>query len=175
MMRPSENDYAQYYNSYVKNVIEENVLVQLKNQLNETNKLLKSISEEKSFYAYAEGKWSIKELVGHLIDAERIFSYRAVAISRGETQPLPGWDEKIYTGKGDFNKRKLLDLAEELRLLREANLLQFRNFSEEMLKQRGVASNYEVTVLALLFIIAGHEAHHLKILKERYLKVQEQM
>jgi uncharacterized damage-inducible protein DinB len=170
MMRPSENDYASFYAGYVNNVTEEDILVQLKNQLYETNKLLNSISEEKALYSYAEGKWSIKELVGHLIDAERIFSYRALAISRGEKQPLPGWDEKIYTVKGDFNKKKLSDLAEELRLLREANLLQFRNFSEEMLKQKGVASNYEVTVLALLFIIAGHEEHHLKILRERYLQ-----
>jgi len=169
MLRPSENDYAPYYSLYIKNVTGD-VLVQLENQLNETNKLLNSISEEKALYAYAEGKWSIKEVAGHLIDAERIFSYRALAISRGEKQSLPGWDEKIYTGKGDFNKRKLSDIAEELRLLREANLLQFINFSEEMLKQRGVANNSEVTVFALLFIIAGHEAHHLKILRERYLQ-----
>jgi uncharacterized damage-inducible protein DinB len=127
MLRPSEGDYASYYAGYVKNVTED-VLVQLKNQLYETNKLLKSISEEKAHYAYAEGKWSIKELVGHLIDAERIFSYRALAISRGEKQLLPGWDEKIYTGTGNFTKRKLSDLAEELRLLREANLLHFEKF-----------------------------------------------
>jgi hypothetical protein len=107
--------------------------------------------------------------VGHLIDVERIFSYRALAISRGEKQPFPGFDENIYASRGDFNKRKLKDLAEELRLLREANLLQFANLSNEMLKQRGIVNNSEVTVLALLYIMAGHEAHHLKILRERYL------
>jgi len=167
-MRPSKNDYAPFYEGYVQN-ISDDVIKALEDQLVTTNHFLKSITEEKAMYAYAERKWTIKEVVGHLIDSERIFSYRALAISRGEKQPLPGWDEKVYTGRGDFNKRKLSDLAEELRLLREANLLQFRNFSDEMLKQRGVASNYEVTVLAILFIIAGHEAHHLKILRERYL------
>jgi len=167
-MRPSKNDYAPFYEGYVQN-ISDDVIKALEDQLVTTNHFLKSITEEKAMYAYAERKWTIKEVVGHLIDSERIFSYRALAISRSEKQPLPGWDEKVYTGRGDFNKRKLSDLAEELRLLREANLLQFRNFSDEMLKQRGVASNYEVTVLAILFIIAGHEAHHLKILRERYL------
>jgi uncharacterized damage-inducible protein DinB len=167
--RPSENDYGTFNKNYVKNVIEEDVLVQLRNQLSETNKLLNSISEEKAAYAYAEGKWSIKEVAGHLIDAERIFSYRALAISRGEKQNLPGFDENTYTSGANFNKRKLKELAEELRLLREANLLQFANLNDVMLKQRGVANNSEVTVLALLFIMAGHEAHHLKILRERYL------
>ncbi len=168
-MRPSEKDYAPYYSVYIKNITEENILVQLQNQLSETNTLLKSISEEKSNYAYDKGKWTIKEVVGHLIDAERIFSYRALAISRGEKQPIPGWDEKTYTVSGNYNNRKLSDLTEELKLLREANLLFFRNFNDEMLKKRGVASNNEVTVLAVLFILAGHEAHHLKILRERYL------
>jgi len=168
MLHPSEGDYASFYTGYVKNVTQD-VLVQLRNQLSETNKLLNSITEEKALYAYAEGKWSIKEVVGHLIDAERIFSYRALAISRGESQSLPSWDEEIYTPGGNFNKRKLSDLAEELKLLRQANLLHFRNFNAEMLKRRGVANNLEITVLALLFIIAGHEAHHLKILRERYL------
>ena len=169
LSRPSVNDYGTFNKAYVKNVIEEDILVQLKNQLNETNKLLNSISEEKAAYIYAEGKWSIKEVVGHLIDAERIFSYRALAISRGEKQSLPGFDENIYTGNANFNNRKLKDLAEELRLLREANLLQFGNLNDEKVKLRGIANNSEVTVLALLFIIAGHEAHHLKILRERYL------
>ncbi len=169
MIRPSENDYGSFYSGYIQNVTGD-VFIALEDQLQSTNNFLKAIPESKHNFRYAEGKWSIKELVGHLIDAERIFSYRALAISRGEKQHLPGWDEKTYTVKGDFYKRKLSDLTEELRLLREANLLQFRNFSEEMLKQRGIASNYEVTVLALLFILAGHEAHHLKILKERYLK-----
>ncbi|HSP89181.1 MAG TPA: DinB family protein [Ignavibacteriaceae bacterium] len=168
-MRPSEKDYAAYYTGYIKNV-NDDVLAQLKNQLSETYNLLKSIPEEKESFSYAEGKWSIKELVGHLIDAERIFSYRALAISRGEEQHLPGWDEKTYTVNGEFNKRKLSDLAEELKLLREANLLLFKNFTDDMLKKRGVASTYDVTVLAILFIIAGHEAHHLNILRERYLK-----
>ncbi len=170
MKKPGKKDYAPYYQGYIKNTTEEDIRVQLRKQMHKTFKVLKSISEKKAGYAYAEGKWTIKELVGHLIDAERIFSYRALAFSRGEDQHLPGWDEKVYTGNGNFNKRKLSDLAEELKLLRMANLLLFKNFSDEMLKKRGIASNNEVTVKAILFILAGHEIHHLKILKERYLK-----
>jgi len=167
-MRPKEKDYAPFYSGYVKNVTGE-IFNVLEDQLYSTNTFLKSIPEDKSEFRYAEGKWSIKELVGHLIDAERIFSYRALAISRGEDQHLPGWDEKVYTTNGNFNNGKLADLAEELKLMRSANLLLFKNFNETMLIKRGIASDYEVTVLAILFILAGHEVHHINILKERYL------
>ena len=169
MKKPGKKDYAPFYDGYIQNITED-VFKVLGEQLHSTNNFLKSISEEKSSYAYAEGKWTIKEVIGHLIDAERIFSYRALAISRGEEQPLPGWDEKEYTPNGNFNERTLDDLANELKLMREANLLLFNSFNDEMLDKRGIASGKEVTVLAILFIITGHQAHHIKVLKERYLK-----
>jgi uncharacterized damage-inducible protein DinB len=173
MKRPSKNDYAPFYDGYVNNVTDDAITV-LEKQLETTGSLLNSISEEKSDFRYAEGKWSIKELVGHLIDTERVMAFRALSFSRGEKQPLPGFDEQEYIAESNYSNRKFSDLISELKLLRKANLTMFKNFSEEMLNKRGIANNYEVTVLALLFIIAGHEAHHIRILKERYLKVQVQ-
>ena len=118
---------------------------------------------------YAEGKWSIKEIAGHLIDNERIMSYRALSISRNETQSLPGFDENDYIRESNYSKRNYYDIVDELRKVRESNLPMFKSFSEEILDRRGVANNSEVTVRALLFIIAGHEIHHINIVKERYL------
>lgn len=166
--RPTKNDYAPFYDGYINNV-NGDVISVLEKQLLTTNVFLNSISEEKSNFRYAEGKWSIKELVGHLIDTERVMAFRALSISRGEKQSLPGFDENEYIKSSNYSDRKFSDLVDELRLVREANLSMFKNFSEEMLNKRGVANNTRVTVLAILFIIAGHEAHHIKILKERYL------
>lgn len=121
-------------------------------------------------YSYEEGKWTVKEVVGHLIDTERVMAYRAVCIARGEKQPLPGFDQDAYVKSGNFNKRELFDLIYEFRLLRESNMLLAKGFDEKALQRRGVASKNEVTVLALLYIIAGHEKHHMNILQERYKK-----
>ena len=171
MTRPSKNDYNSYFEVYIKNVPDD-VIRALEDQLHYTNKFLKAIPEDKIDFRYAEGKWNIKELVGHLIDTERILSYRALAISRNENQSLPGFDEKDYIRESGYSKRDYGELINELRMIREANLLMFKSFNEDILERRGIANNNEVTVKALLFIIAGHELHHLKVLKERYLKVQ---
>ena len=168
-MRPAKNDYASYYETYISKV-DDDVLSQLENQLKETQSFLATIPKEKENYCYAEGKWTIKEVVGHIIDTERVMAYRALCISRGEKQSLPGFDQDDYIKTSDFNKRKLSDLAEELMLVRRSNLLMFKSFDENKLLKRGLANNKEVTVLALMFICAGHEKHHMNILKERYLK-----
>ncbi|QQS35141.1 MAG: DinB family protein [Ignavibacteriales bacterium] len=168
-MRPDKKDYAPFYAGYVDALAGDNGIEILTAQNLETQELLNSFSESKGNYAYAEGKWTVKEVVGHLIDAERIFAYRALCIARGEKQSLPGYDQNEYVKTGNFNSRELFDLNYEFRLLRESNILLFRGFDEFMLNKRGVANNFEVTVRALLFIIAGHEKHHIKILKERYL------
>jgi|SRR5690554_3572354 len=168
MIRPKENDYAPYYAGYVKNV-KDDVIKHLEELLHSTNKFLKEIPEDKVDYRYAEGKWSIKEVIGHLIDNERIMSYRALAISRNENQSLPGYDEKDYIAESNYASGNFQNIVEEFRLLREANLLLFKSLTDEMLERRGLANNTEVTVNAILFIIAGHEIHHINILKERYL------
>ena len=169
MPRPSKNDYAEYYNQYVREIESDDIIEILEKQLIDNLKLFKEITEEKANYAYQEGKWSIKEVLGHCIDTERIFAYRALCIARGEKQHLPGMEQDDYVKEGEFNKRTLKNLLNEYELLRKSNIILFKSFQEKELQNRGVASDNEVTVLALMFIIAGHEKHHIKVLKEKYL------
>ena len=169
-MRPNKNDYAPYYEGYINLVKGDDIHKILTAQSIETQGVLNSFSETLGNYAYAEGKWTVKEVVGHLIDTERVMAYRAMCIARGEKQLLPGFDQDAYVKTGNFNKRELFDLNYEFRLLRELNLLLSKGFDEEILQRRGVANNNEVTVLGLLYIIAGHEKHHMNILQERYKK-----
>lgn len=168
-MRPSKNDYAEYYHKYVEELNDDDVLKILDEQLRRNLELFKSIPEEKANYRYAEGKWSVKELLGHMLDTERIFAYRALCIARGEKQHLPGMEQDDYVREGEFDKRQFAEMVKEYELLRRSNLQLFRSFSEKQLNRRGTASDNEVTVLAILFIIAGHDLHHIKVLKEKYL------
>jgi hypothetical protein len=168
-MRPAKGDYAEYYQKYIDLVNGEDIFRVLVEQNLESQNVLNSFSESRGNYRYADGKWTVKEVVGHLMDVERIFAYRALCIARGEKQPLPGMDQNIYVDNGNFNKRQLVDLNYEYRLLRESNILLFGGFDKSVLQNRGSASGYEVTVLALMFMTAGHEKHHLNILLERYI------
>ena len=168
-MRPDVGDYAPYYERYIKLIEGDDILKILNDQSKKTQDVLNSFSEHKGNFRYAEGKWTVKEVVGHLLDTERVFAYRALCIARGEKKSLPGFDQDDYVKDGNFNRRDLFELNYEFRLLRESNLLLFRSFSEEMLKKRGFANETSVTVLAILFMIAGHEKHHMKILREKYI------
>jgi hypothetical protein len=168
-MRPDKNDYAPFYEGYINELEGDDGISILVEQSTTTQELLNSFSEVKGNYAYAEGKWTVKQVIGHLIDTERVFAYRALCIARGEKQSLPGYNHDEYVISGNFNKRELFELNYEFRLLRESNILLFKSFDEFMLNQRGTANKHEITVRALLFIIAGHEKHHINILKERYL------
>jgi uncharacterized damage-inducible protein DinB len=167
--RPEANEYAPYYERYVSLVPDADVVETLTRQGEETLALLRAVTEEHAGSRYEPGKWSIKEVVGHVIDAERIFAYRALAIARGEQKPLPGMDQEEYMAGSDFDARTLADLAEEFAHVRRANTLMFRGLSAGAWSRRGVASDNEVTVRALAYIIAGHEAHHVQILRTRYL------
>jgi uncharacterized damage-inducible protein DinB len=167
-MRPNTNEYNVYYETYIKEVQGDDILKILNEQNKQTQEVLNSFSEHKGNYKYADGKWTVKEVIGHLIDTERVFAYRALCIARGEKKSLPGFEQDDYVQGGNFNSRNLTDLNYEFRLLRESNLLLFRSFSEEMLNNRGTANESAITVRAILWIIAGHEKHHLKILQERY-------
>ncbi len=169
-MRPDKNDYAPFYESYIKLVEGNDIKKILSSQSLETQEVLNSFSEAMGNYAYESGKWTVKEVVGHLIDTERVMAYRAMCIARGEKQPLPGFDQDAYVKASDFNKRSLSDLNYEFRLLRESNMLLAKSFDEDALQRRGNANKYDVTALALLYIIAGHEKHHMNILQERYKK-----
>lgn len=168
-MRPAENDYAPYYKGYIEKITGDDILRILTVQTKECQNVLNSFPEHKGVYSYADGKWTVKEVIGHMMDTERIFTYRALCIARGEQKPLPGFEQNDYVREGKFNSRDLFELIYEFRLMRESNLLLFRSFNSEMLSRRGTASGYEVTVNALLFMMAGHTQHHMDILKERYL------
>jgi hypothetical protein len=167
-MRPAKGDYNEYYQGYIDLIKGEDIFRILIEQNLESQNVLNSFSESKGNYSYANGKWTIKEVIGHMMDVERIFAFRALAIARGETKPLPGMDQDLYVKNGYFNKRQLFDLIYEYRLVRESNILLFGSFDKSVLNNRGIASGYEVTVLALMYMTAGHEKHHLKVLLERY-------
>jgi|SRR5438270_5483362 len=167
--RPEANEYASYYEKYISLVPDADVVETLARQNEEVLALLGGIPEERAGFRYEAGKWSIKEVVGHVIDAERVFAYRATAIARGDRQPLPGMDQEEYMAGSDFDARTLADLAEEFSHLRRAGVLMLRGLPAGAWSRRGVASDNEVTVRALAYIIAGHAAHHVQVLRTRYL------
>jgi uncharacterized damage-inducible protein DinB len=168
MSRPGRDEYAEYYGRYIDRVPDGDVVAMLESQGNETQKLLASIGEEKAGYRYEPGKWSIKEVVGHIADAERVFAFRLLAFARGEKQPLPGFDQDEYMETANFDARSLADLADDLASTRHATLTLVRSFNDEAWDRRGVASDNPVSVRALAWITAGHERHHVNILRERY-------
>lgn len=169
-MRPKPGDYDPYFERYIKLIEGDDIIKILYEQNKITRELIKSISDYKGNYRYDDTKWTIKEVIGHILDSERILAYRALSLARGEKKSLPGYDHEDYVREGNFNSRELLELSFEFKLLRGSNLLQFKNFSEDMLCKKGLADESSVTVLALLYIIAGHEKHHINVLEERYLK-----
>ena len=167
--QPATSEYAPYYGRYVSLVPEGDIIALLGQQLEETLDLLKGISDAKAQYRYAPDKWSIKELIGHIIDSERIFAYRALRFSRNDGAPLAGFEQDDYVRYGGFNDRPMADLVEEFEYVRRVNIHMLRSFDEQAWERRGIASEAEVSVKALAYIIAGHERHHLQVLKTRYL------
>jgi uncharacterized damage-inducible protein DinB len=171
MYKPLTTEYLQspYHSRYIDKVANDNSIEALAQQQVDTLAFFRSLTEEQLNYRYAEGKWSVKEILGHITDTERIMAYRALCIARGEQQALPGFEENDYVVTAHFDKRTITDLLREYTLVREANLALFRSFDETMLTRIGNASGRNISVRALLFIIAGHELHHLKVIRERYL------
>jgi uncharacterized damage-inducible protein DinB len=167
--RPAATEYAQSYADYVALVPEDDILGAIEQQSAVTQKLLASLDESKAAFRYAESKWSVKEVIGHFIDAERIFAYRALAIARGETQPLPGFEEDDYVRHADFDTWRLGDVSEHYALVRRSSIVLFRNFPKEAWERSGTASENPITVRALVWTIVGHERHHVQVLRERYL------
>lgn len=166
--RPTPDEYAEYAGRYVNLVGNEPILEILERQKEESYKLFTSLSTDKAAYAYAEGKWTIKQVVGHMADTERVFAYRALVFSR-ESITLPGFDQDVYMEQATFNSRPLEDLANELKTVRESSLYLFRSLTEQQSTQKGIASGSPFSVRAYAYMIAGHEMHHWNILKERYL------
>jgi len=167
--RPQKGDYALYYEKYIALVPSGDFLEILKGQQRELTRLLTPLTDQQAEFRYAPGKWSIKEVLGHINDAERIFAYRLLRIARGDQTPLPGFEQDNYIEPGNFSARKLADLLHEFSTVREASVSLVHSLDDAAWLRRGVASQKEVTVTALAFVIAGHERHHRIILEERYL------
>jgi hypothetical protein len=169
MQRPSKENQPEYYQYYISLVEENNGLLAMDGQIIKMQQLIGEIPVEKEDYRYAPGKWTIKEVIGHITDTERIFGYRALCIARGEQNPLPGYDDQNYVLNGNFNSRSLYDLVHEFSVVRESNLVMFKSFDEAAKSRVGIANNTKVSIQALLFMILGHEIHHLKVIREKYL------
>jgi hypothetical protein len=164
----AETEYAPFYHTYVKTVGED-VFASLKQQLLSIPEFIKGIPAQKEDYAYAPGKWTVKEVFGHLIDTERIMTYRALRIARADETPLAGFEENDYVTHAHYHERSMESITAEFEMLRKSNLFLFESFNDEELSRMGTASGKDVSVRALLFIIAGHINHHISILTERYL------
>ena len=168
MHRPESGEYAEYYGKYISKVPGTDLLKVLESEGSKMAQLLAGRSEGEGDFRYAPGKWTVKETLGHVSDAERIFTYRALRIGRDDKTPLPGFEQDDYIRTAGFAERTLADLADEFASVRGATLTLFRSFGEETWSRRGVASQKEVTTRALGFITAGHQIHHRLILEERY-------
>jgi len=168
-MRPESTEYAPDYGKYVMLVPDGDLVATLSRQLTATLALLSPLSEQQAAFAYAPGKWSIKEVVGHLTDGERVFAYRALRIGRNDKTPLPGFEQDDYVATANFNERTLSSLLEEFAAVRQASVQLFKNFAEKEWQRRGTANGQEITPLSLAYIIAGHELHHVDVLRTRYL------
>jgi len=168
-MRPESTEYAPDYGKYVMLVPDGDLAATLSRQLDATLALLSPLSEQQAAFAYAPGKWSIKEVVGHVTDGERVFAYRALRIGRNDKTPLPGFEQDDYVASANFNERTLSSLLEEFAAVRQASVQLFKNFTEKEWQRRGTANGQEITPLSLAYIIAGHELHHVDVLRTRYL------
>lgn len=165
----SDTEFAPFYETYISLANEADLVEELEISVHEFIKFVQNIPMDKFDYRYAEGKWTIKDIIQHLIDAERVFAYRALRIARNDKTPLTGFEENNYANEANGNDRKLQEMLTELALVRQSTIMLFKNFSEEVLLRLGTASEKVVSVRALGFIIIGHQKHHQKIFQERYL------
>lgn len=167
--RPVTGEYGPEYEDYISKVPGDDVLGALEAQRLRMIQLFAARSERDGNFRYAPGKWTVKEILGHVCDAERIFTYRALRIARGDKTPIEGFEQDDYVTNGGFGERTLADVADEYAVIREATLTLFRSLSKDAWPRRGIANKKEISVRALAFIAAGHELHHRQILEERYL------
>lgn len=167
---PGKDSLSEYYQSYFKYVKPgDDLLQRIRSQREETEKFLAGIPDQQAVFAYAPGKWQLREVVGHVCDTERIMSYRALRISRKDVTPLAGFDENTYTPASNYHKRTLANIAEELHTVRDATISLLENFDPEMLDLKGVANNQEISVRAIVYMMYVHWQHHMTVIKERYL------
>ena len=166
--RPGADEHLPYYGKYIAQVPGEDALPTLATHIDAWAPSLRALSEAQALHRYAPGKWSVKEVLGHLCDGERVFGYRALRFARADTTPLPGFDEDAWVPNSGADRRPLADLVDELRAVRAATVAMFRSFDPEQLARRGEANGAGISVRALAWISAGHAIHHQTILRERY-------
>lgn len=167
--RPASDEYPPYTIAYISLVPDGDIVATLGKQLDDNLALIRSIPESRGGFRYTEDKWSIKEVIGHIIDGERVFAYRALRFARGDETPLSGFEQDDYVRTGGFDKRSLSDLANEYEHVRRSSISLFTNLDEEAWLRRGTSNDTPASVRALAFIIAGHERHHVEVLRTRYL------
>ncbi len=166
--RPAAGDYAPFYQPYLDALEDGDIVAILESQRSSTAQLLAGVPADKESFRYAAGKWSVKEVIGHLADSERVFGYRALRFARADATELSGFDENAWMPAAYFNARALADIAEEFAAVRQASIAFFRTLDDTAAARRGTANGRGITVQALVAIVAGHERHHLRVLKERY-------
>ena len=167
--RPQAGEHAPYFSRYIDLVPEEDIIGTIEAQGRELTALLSPLGEEKAAFRYAPEKWSVKEVLGHLCDAERIFAYRLLSIARGETQPLPGFDENDYMRGANFDQRSFADLLDDFDASRRATLTLLRGLPDDAWTRSGTANDNKTSVRAIAYTLAGHARHHLGVLRSRYL------
>jgi len=164
----SEDEYRDYYSSYIQLTNGLDLLDQLETNRKNLKMIFEGMQGEKANYAYADGKWTIKEVLGHMIDTERIFNYRALALSRGEKVSLPGYDHDQYVENANFSDLAIEFLLNDYEHVRNSTVSLFHSFNDEQVMRRGIVNDSEFTVRGLGYVIVGHEMHHQKVLKEKY-------
>jgi hypothetical protein len=169
MTKPDSTEYAPYFEKYISLAREDEIVATLGRQIEGTLSLIRGLSAAQGDLRYAPGKWSVKEVIGHLIDTERIFAYRAMRFARNDATPLPGFDENLFVANAGFGSRSLAELADEFEHTRKSNVYLFKGLDGDASLRRGVSNNNELSVRAIAYIIAGHELHHAEILRSRYL------
>jgi hypothetical protein len=169
-IRPKRDEHIDYYSMYIDRVPDGDIVRTLEKQLGETLSFLRSIPESKLDYRYAPDKWSIREIVGHLGDGERVFQYRAWRFSRADTTPVPGFDENLYVANAPFSGMNIADLISEFEHLRHASVRLLSGLDADSMERRGTANDAEISVRAIAWILAGHVDHHAQVLRERYLQ-----
>jgi hypothetical protein len=168
--RPAPTEYDPYYERYISLVSTHDIVSTLQQQVQDTRTLLGSLTGQQGDFRYAPGKWSVKEVLGHMSDTERIMSYRAMRIARGDKTPIEGFEQDDYVPNGKFGRRTIPDLLDEFATVRNATVHLFRNVDAEAAERSGIANKKDITARALAYLIAGHELHHRRILQEKYLK-----
>ena len=168
-IRPGSDEYLEYYGTYIGRVPDGDIVETMKSQGKEMSAFLRAIPESRADFSYAPGKWTIRQIIGHLADAERVFAYRAMRFARADATLVPGFEEDDYVANGPFTRVSLSDLIDELEHLRAATILFFRALDAEAMSRRGTANAHEISVRAIAFIMPGHASHHVEVLRSRYL------